>query len=90
LFHLVLIILGVLPLGVAATSVEGEVDPHAESPVRVRSQQRQEPDGRGVPAEIRGQAVSKAAGTHGEKLSEVRRIRDEIRLKVQSFLGSLG
>jgi arsenate reductase len=33
---------------------------------------------------------SKAAGTHDEKLSEVRRIRDEIRLRVQSFLGSLG
>lgn len=33
---------------------------------------------------------SKAAGTREEKLAEVRRIRDEIRQKVQSFLGSLG
>ncbi len=29
---------------------------------------------------------SKSTGTHEEKLAEVRRIRDEIRLKVQSFL----
>lgn len=33
---------------------------------------------------------SKASGSHEEKLAEVRRIRDEIRRKVQSFLGSFG
>lgn len=33
---------------------------------------------------------SKAVGSYEEKLAEVRRIRDEIRQKVQSFLGSPG